>query len=208
MFCPRKEQTFVKQLSPSSIITKKRKQVKPILSPHFAQKDGGKLSAPAFAPTPTTEFARRTPALRTKTPIRTVGTGLPDGPPSDAGGAEEKGGGYDLASLREGGGAALAGMLLRFVYTPSRSRDGGSLRVMQLDFEFYKVFIKNQSLYSPIFLQDLILTIPLLDYPMAPSPLRGALPFRLNSRGASQSQIASSAPLRRDTPPQNGYQPF
>ena len=98
---------------------------------------------------------------------------------------------------------------------------------MELYLEFYKVLNKTQSLYSPIFLQDLVLTISLLDYPMAPSvtfgdsslpegaeiagkltsgnPGRGALPFRLNSRGASQSQIASSAPLRRDTPPQNGY---
>ena len=40
---------------------------------------------------------------------------------------------------------------------------------MQLDFEFYKVLNIPQPLYSPIFLQDLILTIPLLDCPMAPS---------------------------------------
>ena len=114
----------------------------------------------------------------------------------------------NLASLREGGGAALAEMKLLIVQTQSWSRDGGSLRVMELYLEFYRVLNKTQPLYSPIFLQDFVLTIPLLDYPMAPSPLRGALPFRLNSRGASQSQIASSAPLRRDTPPQNGYQPF
>ena len=113
------------------------------------------------------------PPLRTKIPIRTVGTGLPDCPHSHAAGAEETAA-TNLASLREGGGAALAEIVSPLVCTQSRSRDGGSLRVMELYLEFYKVLNKTQSLYSPIFLQDLVLTATQLDYPMAPSPLRGA----------------------------------
>ena len=70
---------------------------------------------------------------------------------------------------------------------------------MQLDFEFYKVFIKTQSLYNPIFLQDFILTIPLLDYPMAPSPLRGA-PSRREPRrtsaAAKRRRLRKAFPLR------------
>ena len=92
--------------------------------------------------------------------------------------------GNDRAALREGGGTALAEIFSPLVCTPSRSRDGGSLRVMELYLEFYRVFIKIQSLYNPIFLQDLVLTISSLDYPMAPSPLRGA-PSRREPRGTA-----------------------
>ena len=128
-----------------------------------------------------------------KIPIRTVGTGLPDGPPSDAGGASpsptENGGGYDLASLREGGGTALAGIFFPFVCAPSWSRDGGSLRVMELYLEFYRVFNKTQPLYSPFFLQDLVLTISSLDYPMAPSVTFGdsSLPEGAEENGGSSA---------------------
>ena len=66
---------------------------------------------------------------------------------------------------------------------------------MQLDFEFYKVFIKNQSLYSPIFLQDLILTIPLLDCPMAPSVTCGdsSLPEGAEGNGVGGYRMAGGA---------------
>jgi len=57
---------------------------------------------------------------------------------------------------------------------------------MELYLDFYRVFIKSQSLYSPIFIKDLILTATQLDYPMAPSPLRGA-PSRREPRGTASS---------------------
>ena len=43
------------------------------------------------------------------------------------------------------GGTALAKMKLLIVQTQSRSRDGGSLRVMELHIGIYKVFNKNQT---------------------------------------------------------------
>ena len=103
----------------------------------------------------------------------------------------------NLASLREGGGAALAGMLLRFVYTPSWSRDGGSLRVMELYLEFYKVLNIPQPLYSPIFLQDLVLTTFSLDYPMAPSVTFGdsSLPEGAEGNGCGYKKAAATKSL-------------
>ena len=60
-------------------------------------------------------------------------------------------GGYDLASLREGGGAALAEFFSSFVFAPSRSRDGGSLRVMNLYLGLYKVLNITKSFYKTLF---------------------------------------------------------
>ena len=75
-----------------------------------------------------------------------------------------------------------------------------------LHLNFYRVLNKTQPLYSPIFLRDLILTIPLLDYPMAPSPLRGA-PSRREPRetagGASPSPTDEKPNLNR----RGGYHP-
>ena len=63
---------------------------------------------------------------------------------------------------------------------------------MELYIEFYRVFNITQPLYNPIFLQDLVLTIPLLDYPMAPSVTYGdsSLP-----EGAEDSEQARIPPL-------------
>ena len=96
----------------------------------------------------------------------------------------------NLASLREGGGTALARVFSPLVFTPSRSRDGGSLRVMELYLEFYRVLNITQPLYNPIFLQDLILTMLLLDCPMAPSVTFGdsSLP-----EGAEEDRLRMSS---------------
>ena len=77
---------------------------------------------------------------------------------------------------------------------------------MELYLEFYRVFIKIQPLYSPIFLQDLILTIPLLDYPMAPSVTCGDSSLPEGAEIAAQAHFGEprggtpsgfdSAPLR------------
>ena len=64
---------------------------------------------------------------------------------------------------------------------------------MELYLEFYKVLNKTQSLYNPIFLQDLVLTTFSLDYPMAPSVTCGdsSLP-----EGAEKSATLSFSPRR------------
>ena len=64
---------------------------------------------------------------------------------------------------------------------------------MELNFGFYKVFIKNQSLYNPIFLQDLVLNKILLNYPMAPSVTFGdsSLPEGAKGNGVGGCNTAA-----------------
>ena len=62
--------------------------------------------------------------------------------------------------------------------------------MVELYLEFYRVFNKTQSLYNPIFIKEFDLTKFLLDYPMAPSPLRREPPKLASSlRGTPAAEL-------------------
>ena len=101
------------------------------------------------------------------------------------------------------GGTAFAEIFSPLVFTSSRSRDGGSLRVVELYLEFYKVLNKTQSLYNPIFIQEFVLTKFPLDYPLAPSVTFGdsSLPEGAEGNGGRSKPLPYGEQRRLRTLP-------